>query len=302
MKMKLVILCIFLSTSLSGIVSLAYAQIKRESQPVATTSVLPEDNGVSLLNTLTTDADFIFQGIVTKIEYQSSNATSEVRAVPHTFVTFKVEKQFTNKAYPASITLRFLGGYDGQGKVLRVAHTPLFDIGDRDILFVSQNGQSACPLVQCDRGRIRIIQDRTFNNAGQPFIKNNQGEINLGERQLLQEVTKNQIGPYIYQRVSSQDNNEDRDQNSAQVEKSAVVALNSLEIEELINAQIQRLIQEGKLRDQPITSVNIQDNFVAPLLKPVKAPEAPTLSETELKQEQERLRQQNQLPSLRRNP
>ena len=34
-------------------------------------------------------------------------------------------------------------------------------------MFVARNSTSGCPLVRCAEGRLRIVQDRIFNDDGQ---------------------------------------------------------------------------------------------------------------------------------------
>src|SRR5215204_737300 len=62
-------------------------------------------------------ADFIFEGVVTAVDYKSSRALGTgQRAMPHTFVTFEIRKVYKGNPGPLeTLTLRFLGGSTGVG-------------------------------------------------------------------------------------------------------------------------------------------------------------------------------------------
>jgi hypothetical protein len=123
------------------------------------------------------EAELIFQGVVTNIEYGvSSKRSEEDELLPHTFVTFKIEEIFKGETKGDTITLRFQGGRQTakgeQGEYFQymlVNMVPLFDIGDRDILCVRGNGTRICPLVGMNAGRFRVIEDIVYSDLGRPF-------------------------------------------------------------------------------------------------------------------------------------
>src|SRR5207244_846101 len=88
------------------------------------------------------------------------------------YVTLKVEDAI--KGNPGStITLRMLGGTVG-GETMEVSDAPKFKVGDRDILFVENNGTQFVPLVGIMHGRFRVKkdaagQDAVFTNEGSPL-------------------------------------------------------------------------------------------------------------------------------------
>ena len=51
---------------------------------------------------------------------------------------------------------------------MEVAGVPQFQPGDEDLLFVSSNGESDCPLVMCEWGRYRVLRGGVYNNHGFP--------------------------------------------------------------------------------------------------------------------------------------
>ena len=117
---------------------------------------------------LVTRAELIFQGEVTEVRPQWIGEGAEHRIV--SFVTFKVADAL--KGNPgASYTIRMLGGTVG-GKTLQVSDAPTFKIGDRDILFVENNGSQFIPLVGIHHGRFRIEREE----AGREIVMTGEGQ------------------------------------------------------------------------------------------------------------------------------
>ena len=119
------------------------------------------------------EADLIFSGVVEHVDYKASNIREKDDVtLPHTFVTYKIERIFKGKTADDTITLRFQGGRTevakGKFEYLTSPAIPLFDVEDRDILFVKKNGQSICPLVGCKKGRLRVIDYKIYTYLGHP--------------------------------------------------------------------------------------------------------------------------------------
>src|SRR5678809_1628534 len=118
---------------------------------------------------LVSRAEVIFQGSVTDVrsEWTGEGAQRHIMS----YVTLKVEEAI--KGNPgASVTLRMLGGTVG-AETMEVADGPKFKVGDRDILFVENNGTQFIPLVGIMHGRFRVKkdaagQDAVFTNEGSP--------------------------------------------------------------------------------------------------------------------------------------
>ena len=158
------------------------------------------------LDTLTTEqmvqrANLIFEGVVTSVAYRHSDVDSaDHERIPHTFVTYRIERLFKGRSEKNNtITLRFQGGPTGKDEVVFIPGIPLFDIGDRDILFVERNGESWCPLVGWDQGRHRIINGMVFSDDGHELWATQQGRLVNGPLFLSEEVTKNKIGNSIFE-------------------------------------------------------------------------------------------------------
>jgi hypothetical protein len=128
-------------------------------------------------------SEFIFEGTVTAIAFRDSDpVNADQAALPHVFVTYRVEDVIRGQAPSQEITLRFLGGWSGQtGRIMRVPHAPLFKQGDRDILFAAAgNGAVACPLVGCGRGRFRIWQSGVYSDRGFALRRNGESDLSPG--------------------------------------------------------------------------------------------------------------------------
>jgi hypothetical protein len=101
---------------------------------------------------LVNQAELIFQGTVTDLRPQWMGEGAERHIV--TFVTFKIDEPIKGML-KESYTIRMFGGtLDGQ--TMEATDTPRFKVGDRDILFVENNGTQFVPLVGIMHGRFRI--------------------------------------------------------------------------------------------------------------------------------------------------
>ena len=117
---------------------------------------------------LVTQAEIIFQGNVTDVKCQWVGEGAERQIV--SYVTFKVEDAL--KGNPGqSYTIRMFGG-TVDGESMGIADAPKFNIGDKDILFVENNGSQVVPLVGIMHGRFHVKRDQ----AGQEVVTNNEDE------------------------------------------------------------------------------------------------------------------------------
>ncbi len=126
-------------------------------------------------------AEFIFQGSVTDTRSMWVGEGAQRHII--SYITFKVED--TMKGKPgASFVMRMLGG-TVDGETMEVTDSPKFQIGDRDILFVENNGQQFVPLVGINHGRFHVKTDR---QTGREIVTNGEdepvGDVNrLGRRE-----------------------------------------------------------------------------------------------------------------------
>jgi hypothetical protein len=118
---------------------------------------------------LVSRAEVIFQGTVTDVRSQWVGEGGQRHI--NSYVTFKVEDAIKGKP-GAQITLQMLGGTVGS-ETMEVTDAPKFKVGDRDILFVENNGTQFVPLVGIMHGRFRVKKDEAgrdaaFTNEGSP--------------------------------------------------------------------------------------------------------------------------------------
>lgn len=121
-------------------------------------------------------AELIFQGEVTAVQSQWVGEGAQRHIV--SYVTFNVEDAV--KGVPgANYTLRMLGG-TVDGETMEVSDSPKFKVGDRDIIFVQNNGSQFIPLVGIMHGRFHVQKD---DQTGREIVTTN-------EREPLKDVSK----------------------------------------------------------------------------------------------------------------
>ena len=200
----------------------------------------------------------IFKGRVTQVAYRNSEAAPLLDAtgtpvyedgnplyvdgsnMPHTFVTFDVEQVYKGSVGTriSEVTLRFEGGQSdvpdpcevGPGgepvynDYLMVTEVPLFDVNDRDFLFVTGNDPAPCFLHNWARGRFRILDDPNvptaldmiYNEYGQQvrLLSDATGDpcgIILGEVQDIPDVLTHTMGSMALEAVFVDDGVEEED-------------------------------------------------------------------------------------------
>lgn len=124
------------------------------------------------LDSLLPASDLVFLGRVSQIRHRLSDqrGPSDAR-LPHTFVTYEVERVVHGSYEGSTLTLRFLGGPTGvDGRVVLPQQFPLFALGNRDVLFVRGNGRGVCPLVGCGAGRLRVVDGVVYTDRGQGLL------------------------------------------------------------------------------------------------------------------------------------
>jgi hypothetical protein len=108
-------------------------------------------------NELVTRAQSIVHAEVTGIRCERTPYGSG--SVIHTYVRFSVIKVLKGVAND-TIELRLLGGTVGD-ETMAVDGMPSFVVGNRDVLFVENNGTQWCPLVGVMHGRYRLQRRAT---------------------------------------------------------------------------------------------------------------------------------------------
>lgn len=132
-------------------------------QTARATTVIPPS-----FDQLVGQAEFIFQGSVTDVRSQWVGEGAQRQIV--SYVTFKVEDSL--KGNPGeSYVMRMYGGTVGEDS-MGISDAPTFKVGDRDVLFVENNGTQVIPLVGLMYGRFHVERDQ----SGQEVVTRNEGE------------------------------------------------------------------------------------------------------------------------------
>jgi hypothetical protein len=140
---------------------------------------MPSDpEAVGNLSTLSDAANVIVRGKVVAVKYRNSaGGRNGSRGVPYTFVTYAVSSVLQGANPGKTLTLRFVGGADGRGSFVDAEGVPHFQVGEEDILFVVGNGERGCPLVMCEFGRFRILNDTMYEAHGAPVVSVGNGRV-----------------------------------------------------------------------------------------------------------------------------
>ena len=143
------------SLTLVSLVSLALSAAR------ATTVIPPT------FDELVTKAEMIFEGTVTGSRSEWTGEGSNRHIV--TYISFKIEDAI--KGAPGSdYTIQMFGG-TVDGETMEVSDAPRFKVGDRDILFVENNGTQFIPLVGIMHGRFHV--QANGNGADEKIAKDN---------------------------------------------------------------------------------------------------------------------------------
>lgn len=92
----------------------------------------------------------------------------------------------------AVIQERLFGGRTANGEYMVSSAVPLFDVGERSIVFVRGNGAVKHPLVGWQQGRLRVVEGRVYSDDGRE-VQLSAGEFRLGARRALEEVYTHRI-------------------------------------------------------------------------------------------------------------
>ncbi len=117
-------------------------------------------------------SDTSFWGKVVSIDHRDSMDDSPVA---HTFVTYRVIGNSFPEEAGSEVTLRFIGGIMSNGSYLWVSDIPKFKVGQEDLVFVKDNGLTACPLLGCSKGRIRVLEGHLYSDGGREILLDSGG-------------------------------------------------------------------------------------------------------------------------------
>ena len=151
-------------------------------------------------------ADLVFEGLVSRVESRLSDASADGKAprLPVTFVTFEILEVFWGMVPmrdPGRITIRLLGGPAPDGRVLEVSGSPLFGVGQRDILMVRQNYRGVGSVLHGANRRFRVRGDDVFYESGREVLVSSDGQLTPGLLRDVPEFHEMRIGGNLIKRV-----------------------------------------------------------------------------------------------------
>lgn len=117
---------------------------------------------------LVNGSDYIVRAVVKSVAAEKRAGARGVKIV--TRVELEVLEVVAGNP-PENVTLELLGGTVGK-ETLSVRGMPQFHVGDEDILFVSGNGRTICPLYGMMHGRYAIERDAA---SGRRYVVRSDG-------------------------------------------------------------------------------------------------------------------------------
>ena len=219
------------------------------------------------------NAELVFLGTVISVDYRNSDVEGAQHALlPHTFVTFRIDRAFKGRSEAGEfVTLRFQGGPDGRGRILTIPGIPLFEVDDRELLFVQSNGEAICPLVGWFQGRLRLIDGLAYTDDGREVWRTHDGGFAFGKQHALPQIVSKRIGGTEFQAVMRQMPDPVVAPGVERLDEPGLVAA----VERLVRATPGALAQES--RETPSARVDETFHVAAPVAAPPPAaPSKPT--------------------------
>lgn len=220
------------------------------------------------------EANLVFRGTVIEVDYRGSQAKGRQRSLPHTFVTFEVEDVLHGNLNRRQFTLRFLGGKTEKGEIMMTSTLPKFDVGDQDLVFVKGNGVSECPLVDCSKGRFRILNGLMYTEEGQQILQDAKGSIVAGKTEEFAALNSFHIGKQQFSRRHNRDRSKDGDGEVTMSDLSGSYHMEAGHFTGLVRANVTQALQKAPKNMREVAQ-NLDKNkhFYAVQTKPVSLPE-----------------------------
>ena len=127
-----------------------------------------ENSQAGDMASLVDQSNLVFMGKAAKVEYRNARGDKGEGQMPYTLVTYRIGKVLRGKAPGDEINLRIVGGADGSGRFLTASGVPIIQEGDQDLLFIGDTADTTCPLVYCEHGRFRVLNERVYDTFGSP--------------------------------------------------------------------------------------------------------------------------------------
>lgn len=122
-------------------------------------------------------SELVFRGRVTALKSDWTGEGENRRIA--TWVTFAVERTLRGTT-EAEITLEFLGG-EVEGRRLRLAGFPAFEVGERGVFFVENRSGRVCPLMRLRHGRYRILEEKTDEAVKERIVRDDYSALHAVE-------------------------------------------------------------------------------------------------------------------------
>ena len=132
--------------------------------------------------------------------------------------------------------------------IFQVSHTTYFDVGERSVLMIRHNGEIQCPLVDCMKGRFRVLEDSVFSESGRELSISKDGELVEGAHHPLYEVDHHQMGNTLLERVLSEQ--DDGDESFAELPARQYPVGQSLALESFLAWVTKQVAAEQQLDPQ----------------------------------------------------
>jgi hypothetical protein len=220
------------------------------------------------------EANLIFRGTVIEVDYRESRAKGTARPLPHTFVTFEVDEVLHGDLNRKQFTLRFLGGKTEKGEIMMTSSLPKFDVGDQDLLFVKDNGVSECPLVECSKGRFRVLNGVMYTEEGQRILQDEKGGILAGKTEEHEALSSFSIGDRQFKRHHQSDQTKDGNGEVVMSDRADAYHMNAGYFTDLLRVKVNQALQKSpKSMIKVAQSLDKNKPFYAVQSNPVSLPE-----------------------------
>lgn len=224
-------------------------------------------------------SELVFEGEVVDVAYRLSRRADDQRTgLAHTFVTYQVDAVLRgsiatigSRTHPERflLTLRFMGGVEGDDEYSIYSGTPLFDVGDRDLLVVTGNGSRICPLADCKQGRYRYIDGLVYNEDGHEIVATDEELVLYGKPNFLPEVMTHQMGETMLEIINLVEPNEG---GLPPVLPDFGVKYDPAGFRAVVESTLAELDAAGLLPSpEPVESQDISEEFNAVIAEPVTA-------------------------------
>jgi hypothetical protein len=246
-----------------AVISVLAIQSAFYTTSVSAAVVAPENTAGVRTQALLKKSDLVFSGKVIDVQYKDS-----LDGIPHTFVTYQVDAVIFGRPDDKQITLRFMGGRQQKGEVIRyldVSETPEFQVGDTDVLFVSKNTSNICPLADCNAGRFRNRDGVLTSDDGRAIIETADRSYAISATVLANDSgIKRDLGVGVNELATQS--------REPKTEKILVTAVKVEQFLEDLKVQAREVASAG-VKEPIFVSASIKNDFKAPAMEPTAAPQ-----------------------------